>query len=65
MSEEGNKFMSELEQAKGMKDMGVMGFRIFNGAVEEGASVDQAVMIVAAFFTGMFTAGKEPSTDDD
>lgn len=56
--------MSDVENAKGQRDLGVMAFRIMQGAIEEGATAAEAVTIVTCWFAGMFAASKKPEAEE-
>lgn len=44
-------------------DMGRQAYLIYKGAIEEGASITEAMKIVQAFYAGMFKGAK--SEDDE
>lgn len=54
--------LSDIENEKAQKDLGVTAYRMYKGAQEEGATWVEAFWIVAAYFCGMF---KSVSKDED
>ena len=50
--------LTDIENAKAQMDMGTMGFRVWKGAVEDGATFDEADRIVQAWYFGLFAANK-------
>lgn len=44
--------LNRIEEEKGQRDLGIFGYRIYQGAISEGATASEAVGIVAAFFEG-------------
>ena len=59
---DGIKHIVDLEDAKAMKDMGKMGKGVYDGVIEEGGTIQEAVSVTAAYFAGMFMSVKK---DDD
>lgn len=52
----------DLEEKTTQQDLGVMGYRVYQGARQEGASLREAFLVVVAFFQAMFaqqTTGDE------
>lgn len=57
-----NDPLRTIEDEKAQKDIGVMGYRVYLGARETGASVIEAWLVLYAYFAGMFRSTKN---DDD
>lgn len=56
--------LSDVENKKGQIDMGIMGTRVYQGALEESGSRFRAFMVTYAFWAGMFKGSKEEEQDD-
>jgi len=50
--------LSDIENRKAQLDLGVAAYRIFEGAISEGASFIEAYMIAVAWFDGMFRSSR-------
>jgi len=48
----------DIEDKKGQMDLGAMGFRVWKGAVEDGATFDEADRVAQAWYFGLFAANK-------
>lgn len=57
--------LDDIENAKAQHDIGVMGYRIFLGAREEGASKFEAFMILVAFFRGLMGSHEDKDEDEE
>lgn len=63
--EEQENPINDIEDIKALMDMGKMGYYIYRGALDEGASIIEAYRVTAAYFRGMFGgSGDSPSEDD-
>lgn len=56
--------LSDVENKKGQIDMGIMGARVYEGALYESGSRFRAFMVTYAFWAGMFKGSKEENLDD-
>jgi hypothetical protein len=54
----------DIEDKKAQLDLGVMGFRVFQGAINEGARFEDAIGIVSAYFYGLFKSAQESNKED-
>lgn len=54
--------LSNIEDEKAQKDIGVFAYRVFLGAKSDGASTFEAYLIVCAWFVGSFSP--QPEDDD-
>jgi hypothetical protein len=57
--------LDDIENAKAQHDIGVMAFRIFRGAREEGATKFEAFLIVVAFCRGLIGANDDKEEDEE
>ena len=51
--------ITDIENKKAQTDIGVFGNRIYEGALEDGASRFQAFLVTCAFFVGCFHPKEE------
>jgi hypothetical protein len=56
--------LGRIEDAKGQRDLGVFGYRIYLGAVSEGASPAEALAVVTAFFEGSIRGNQSEGEGD-
>lgn len=59
--------IKDIEDKKGQQDVGVMAFRVWEGAREEGASFREALAIICGWFYGLFKSAadsNEPENTD-
>lgn len=54
----------DIEDKKGQQDMGVMGWRVYEGALNDGATPNQAYKVTIAFFAGMFKGSKDDTEEE-
>lgn len=59
------KYMDILEDIKAMQDIGKMGYHIFAGALQEGATDQEAFLVVSAYYAGMFADAARQSREND
>ena len=45
--------LNAIEDKNGMMDMGRMGFYVYSGAMEEGATQEVAMMVMIGYFAGI------------
>jgi hypothetical protein len=57
--------LDDIENAKAQHDMGVMAFRIFEGARSEGATKFEAFMITVAWFRGLIGSNDDKHEDEE
>lgn len=57
--------MSEVENRKAMHDLGRMGYSVYKGALEEGASHREAIAVVAGYFRGIASADVQKEDDGE
>jgi len=62
---EGLKHLTSVEDTKANMDTGRMGYRIMQGVIEEGGTMEEAIIILTSFFTGMFVGASQASKDKD
>lgn len=55
--------LSNIEDKKGMQDLGVMVIRIFQGALSETDNIMHAFLATAAYFYAMFKNGQDTEND--
>lgn len=58
MNDEENP-IRKIEDEKMLLDMGKMGFLIYRGATEEGATLTEAFRVTSAYFKGMFGSAQD------
>lgn len=65
MNPEKNPLVNIEDRAASM-DFGKQGFHIYQGAIEEGATPNEALRIVTAFYAGMFRGlTDDPKKEED
>lgn len=45
--------IKNIEDAKAQRDLGILGLRIFKGALSDGATTEEAIAVTIAFYAGM------------
>jgi hypothetical protein len=55
--------LDDIEAEQGLRDVGRMGYQVFQGAKKDGASTVEALLVTCAYFFGMFKASQD--TDDE
>lgn len=56
--------ITNIEDKTANMDMGRMGYQMMQGAMEEGATMEEAIIILTAYFAGMFTGVAEQNRKD-
>jgi hypothetical protein len=56
--------LTKIEDENTLSDLGKMGYTIYKGAIEEGATIEEAFRVTAAWFRGM-VGGSLDATDKD
>lgn len=56
--------MRDIEDRKGMTDMGLMAIRIYQGALVEASNPLEAFMATYAYFAGMFKGSKDDDEEE-
>lgn len=57
--------MKKIEEDKGYKDLGKMGYLVFYGALEEAPSRIDAFLVTVAYFRGMFGSAHDQPKEDE
>jgi len=57
--------IEDIENEKAQIDMGTMLYRILKGAIEDGATESEAVLVVAAFVVGLQSAKPDEEEGGD
>jgi hypothetical protein len=65
MTDEPHKILDDIEAVKGFEDIGRMGVSIFRGAINEGATADEAIMVTSAVVTGFFMSARQLEKDEE
>lgn len=56
--------ITQIEDEKSNKDMGKMGYQILSGAIEGGATPEEAMQVMIGFFAGMFYGASKANDDN-
>lgn len=57
--------INAIEDKNGMMDMGRMGFHVYSGAMEEGATQEVAMMVMIGYFAGIAASNSFRIQDED
>ena len=56
--------LKNIEDEKAQIDMGVMSYRIYRGAIQDGATWVEAYLVTAAYWHGMFKSQSEDKEEE-
>lgn len=56
--------INNIEDKKTWMDFGRQGYFIIKGAMEEGATLSEAMKVATAFYAGMFKGAKDDQSDE-
>ena len=56
--------INEIEDKKSLYDMGKMGYLVMMGAIAEGATTQEAFLVVKGYFAGIVNGSTKDDEDD-